>query len=233
MWMGTRREHFVSKHQKWPQLLPLFCANYLSSIPINNMQGDCLVKILRTASIKPAARLSLPILSLSLLPASTFPPGDELVRCTAAHSDTITTTDLIPSCPSTHTFNLLGRLEESLVRCLSGLIFLARGLMVSPEVNVCVYKFSPCQDVFFSMLMHWIRLCTLAFSHQHKVVLGRRQHKPREAVLERFPANNNKSSKKRGLFQSLPAILSRWSTPLIVPRIASQAACLFPGQPAR
>ncbi|MEQ2239996.1 hypothetical protein ILYODFUR_010421 [Ilyodon furcidens] len=157
MWMGTKREHFVSKHQKWPQLLPLFCANYLSSIPINNMQGDCLVKILRTASIKPAAGLSLSILSLSLLPAHTFPPGDELERCTAAaHSDTITTTDLIPSCPSTHTFNLLGRLEESLVRCLSDLVFLALGLVVSPKVSVCVCKFSPCQDVFFSMLMHWI-----------------------------------------------------------------------------
>lgn len=55
-----------------------------------------------------------------------------------AHSDTIRTTDLIPSCPSTHTFNLLGRLEESLVRCLSDLIFLAQGPTVSANVNVCM-----------------------------------------------------------------------------------------------
>lgn len=72
------------------------------------MQGDCLLNILRTSFIKPAAKLSLLLLPPSLSPAHTFPPGDELERGTAtAHSDTIRTTDLIPTCPSTHTFNLL------------------------------------------------------------------------------------------------------------------------------
>lgn len=72
------------------------------------------------SSLSPSHSVSLPSLSPSLSHAHTFPPGDKLERGTAtAHSDTITTTDLIPSCPSTHTFNLLGRLEESLVRCLS------------------------------------------------------------------------------------------------------------------
>lgn len=117
----------------------LFSVNYLSPISINKIQGDCLVNILLTSFIKPAAKLALTLLlslSLSLPHTHTFPPGDLLKRGTAtAYSDTIRTTDLIPSCPSTHTFNLLGRLEESLVGCLSDYILLAPGLTVSANMS--------------------------------------------------------------------------------------------------
>lgn len=182
---------------------------YLFSVLITSLPSQsitCKVIVWLKFSVQPPSNQLLGSLSpssLSLLPARTFPPGDELQRCTAAaHSDTITTTDLIPSCPSTHTFNLLGRLVESLARCLSDLIFSALGVVVSSKVSVCVCRFSPCQDVFFSMLMHWIRLCTLAFSHQHKVVFGRRQHNPKEA------ANNNVSSKKELSLKSASNITS-------------------------
>lgn len=58
MWTGTSREHLVSKQWRWPQLPLLLCANYLSPISINSVQGDCLVNILLTALIKPAAKHS-------------------------------------------------------------------------------------------------------------------------------------------------------------------------------
>lgn len=43
----------------------LFCSNYLATISINNMQGDCLVNILLTSFIKPAAKRSSPHSPLS------------------------------------------------------------------------------------------------------------------------------------------------------------------------
>lgn len=66
MWTGTSREHLVSKQWRWPQLPLLLCANYLSPISINSVQGDCLVNILLTALIKPAAKHSSPPCSASL-----------------------------------------------------------------------------------------------------------------------------------------------------------------------
>lgn len=120
-----------------------FFSVLITSLPSQSIR--CKVIVWLTFSVHPSSNQLPSALFLSFPPplfsvsfpvsfshAHAFPPGDELERGTAtAHSDTIRTTDLIPSCPSTHTFNLLGRLEESLVRCLSDLIFLAAGLTVS------------------------------------------------------------------------------------------------------
>ena len=143
----ARRQNTLYQNIQSGLSFPLFSV-LITSLPSQSITRKVIVWL--TFSLHPSSNqlpgapsLSPPCLCASLARshAHTSPPGDLLERGTAAaHSDTIRTADLIPSCPSTHTFNLLGRLEESLVRCLSDWIFLAPGPAVSfnASTSVCV-----------------------------------------------------------------------------------------------
>lgn len=171
------------------------------------MQGDCLVNILRTSFIKPAAKRSLslspPSPFLCLFPSLFLSCTRISSRGRAGKGYSNSTLRYNQDHWSNSLLSIYTHIQfVRTLRGVSGEVFVWLDLSGSGPhgfslmwVQVCVHKSNTYQDVFPACLYAEYSPHTLAFSHHHQTALRGRQSNPRKTAPESFTAKSNTRSR--------------------------------------